>query len=70
MKRVTRSSFFALYGAFCGIGVGATIAMTIAMIEFVIFRQTDTLMLMRWLTLFCSMAGFMAGMHYSLLRKT
>lgn len=69
MKRVTRSSFFALYGAFCGLGIGIVLAMLLTVIESALFGPVDGLFFWRRMSMFCSMSGFVLGLYYS-LQKT
>lgn len=69
MKRVTRSSFFALYGSFCGLGIGILIAMILTMLEQFVFGTTDDLRLWHMLAFIFSTFGFLLGLYYS-LQKT
>lgn len=66
MKRVTRSSFFALYGSFCGLGIGILIAMILTILEQFVFGATDGLRLWHILSFIFSIFGFLLGLYYSL----
>lgn len=66
MKRVTRSSFFALYGSFCGLGIGMLIAMVLTLLEHIVFGEADGLILWRRLSFIFCIFGFLLGLYYSL----
>lgn len=66
MKRVTRSSFFALYGSFCGLGIGILIAMILTILEQFVLGAADGLRLWHMLSFIFSIFGFLLGLYYSL----
>lgn len=70
MKRITRSSFFALYGSVCGLGIGMLIAMVLTLFEHLVFGEVDRLLLWRRLSVVFSILGFLLGLYYSLQKPS